>query len=410
MSENRIQPSSNGLKILFIIGLIGIVGFLAYQFWDSHQKAPSVATPTAKVSLSEITPQPNITREPGLIVKPSASVTSKPNVSSEPGSVIQEPMQTPTVIDFDKLGKDKALQARMDKRKQVYGVEKGIDMVVKPDETIKVGDVILPVREIEEQIRLSRGEIVESDIPSQNASPNESRLTPEEKKRLADQIHQRERKFAELEQQLRKLRTSENIPQYQEIETEYKKLSQTARMAETYRLLVADIEKETVAAEQGRANQTDESQDTLIELQAKKRELEKALHKHLATEESSNARAEEYGIYIVRPEDNIWNIHFRFLNGFLQKKGVTLSPLADEPIESGVSSGVGKLLKFSENMVYLYNLEKRKLDLNLNQLTPFKRIVIYNMNRVFELLDQIDYLNVNQIYFDGESIWIIRAQ
>jgi len=208
----------------------------------------------------------------------------------------------------------------MNKRKQVYGVEKGIDMVVKPDEEIKVGDIIVPMREIEEQIRFKRGEIVESDIPSQDASQNDSILTPEDKKRLSDPINQRGQKV-----------------------------------------------------------------------------------------ESSEAQ-EKYGIYIVRPGDNIWNIHFRFLNGYFKKKGVTLSSLADEPIESGVSSGVGKLLKFSENMVYLYNLENRKLDINLNNLTPYKRIVIYNMNRVFELLDQIDYQNVDQIHFDGESLWIIQSQ
>jgi len=323
MSGKQIQSSSKGLKILFITAIIAIAGIIAYRFWAPRQKVP-VAMPSVKISQPDIMPHPSTSPEPGQEIKPTVvaepGVASKPGIVPQPG-VIGQPTPTPEVIDFDKLGKDNVLQARMDKRKQAYGVEKGLDMIVKADEMIKVGDAIVPMREIEEQIRLSRREIVESDIPTQNAGQNDSVLTPEEKKRQPGPVYQHERK-----------------------------------------------------------------------------------------KESSDSKAEKYGIYIVRPGDNIWNIHFRFLNGYFEKKGVTVSPIADEPIKSGVSSGVGKLLKFSENMVFLYNLEKRKLDINLNNLTPYKRIVIYNMNRVFELLDQIDYQNVDRINFDGESLWIVQSQ
>jgi len=334
MSEKQIKSSSKGLKILFITVLILIVGAVAYRFWTPHQKVPSVATPSVKVSQPNVTPLPSISPEPDKVMK--QGIVSTPRVATEPTSTVEPsvaakpgiapqpsviPQPTPEVIDFDQLGKDKVLQALMDKRKQAYGVQKGIDMVVKPDETIKVGDIMVPMREIEEQIRLSRGEIVESDIPTQNAGQNDNILTPEDTKHLPDPSNQPERK-----------------------------------------------------------------------------------------KKSSDSRMEEYGIYIVRPGDNIWNIHFLFLNGYFEKRGVSVSPLADEPIKSGVSSGVGKLLKFSENMVYLYNLEKRKLDVNLNALTPHKRIVIYNMNRVFELLDQIDYQNVHRISFDGEALWVVQSE
>ncbi|MDM8540226.1 hypothetical protein QUF90_03990 [Desulfococcaceae bacterium HSG9] len=336
MSEKQIQSSSKGLKILFITVLILIVGvivsIIAYRFWTPHQKKTSVATPSVKVSQPKATPLPSISPKPDKVMKPgivsTTSVAIKPTITAKPSVAVKPstpqpsviPQPTPKVIDFDKLAKDKVLQADMDKRKQAYGVQKGIDMVVKPDETIKVGDIIVPMREIEEQIRLSRREIVESDIPTQNAGQNDN-TTLEDKKHLTDPSNQPERK-----------------------------------------------------------------------------------------KESSESKMEEYGIYIVRPGDNIWNIHFRFLNGYFEKRGVSVSPLADEPIRSGVSSGVGKLLKFSENMVYLYNLEKRKLDVNLNTLTPHKRIVIYNMNRVFELLDQIDYQNVNRISFDGEALWVVQSE
>jgi len=38
------------------------------------------------------------------------------------------------------------------------------------------------------------------------------------------------------------------------------------------------------------------------------------------------------------------------------------------------------------------------------------KIVIYNMDRVFALLDAIDYEDVNQIEFDGETIWLPAVQ
>ncbi len=225
MSENQIHSSSKGMKILSVTVLILIAGAIAYWWWTPHPKAPSVETSSLKGSQIKLTPQPSITPEPRQAMKPNVatapSVAAKPSIASKPSivpqpGVVRQPTKAPAVIDFDKLGKDKVLQTSMNKRKQAYGIEKGIDMVVKPDETIKVGDAIVPMREIEEQIRLHRGEIVESDIPTQN----DRLLTPEDRKRLSDQINQRERKFAALEQQLKKLATSEKDAKYQAIETE----------------------------------------------------------------------------------------------------------------------------------------------------------------------------------------------
>ena len=76
----------------------------------------------------------------------------------------------------------------------------------------------------------------------------------------------------------------------------------------------------------------------------------------------------------------------------------------------GFSSGVGKVLKFSESMVHIYNLKEKTLDMNLNQIYPLNKIIVYNMDRVFALLDQIDYDNVNRIQFDGETLWIPAEQ
>ncbi len=117
-----------------------------------------------------------------------------------------------------------------------------------------------------------------------------------------------------------------------------------------------------------------------------------------------------YGIHVVKPGDNIWNIHFRFLRDYFQKRGVSLSPVSDEATAAGYSSGVGKILKFSENMVYIYNVRDRRLDVDLDMIHPLTKVIVFDMGRVLALLDQIDFNSVNRIQFDGETLWIPAAQ
>jgi hypothetical protein len=117
-----------------------------------------------------------------------------------------------------------------------------------------------------------------------------------------------------------------------------------------------------------------------------------------------------YGIYVVQPGDNIWNVHFQFLRDYFKKRGITLSLVSDEPNRLGFSSGVGKILKFSEGMVHIYNLKEKHLDTDLNLIHPLSKIVVFDMKQVFSLLDQIDAEHVNHIQFDGETLWIPADQ
>ena len=200
------------------------------------------------------------------------------------------PATTETVIDYNNIEKDKALITLMQKRKAEYGIEKGVDIIARSDESLKIGDSTVSMQEILDKIRIKSGDIVEKDLKSNKTDPMKN--------------------------------------------------------------------------------------------------------------------SEAFGIHVVQTGDNIWNIHFNFLKDYFAHKGISLSPLADEPARGGQSSGVGKLLKFSESTVNIYNIKEHKIDVGLNLIYPLSKVVIYNMDQIFALLDLIDYEHVNRIQFDGETLWI----
>jgi hypothetical protein len=37
---------------------------------------------------------------------------------------------------------------------------------------------------------------------------------------------------------------------------------------------------------------------------------------------------------------------------------------------------------------------------------PLEKIVVYRMDEVFALLDQIDYKNITKLEFDGDTLWL----
>ncbi|MBL0700971.1 MAG: hypothetical protein JJV92_08825 [Desulfosarcina sp.] len=211
-------------------------------------------------------------------------------VITDTTEVAHIPVKKQSVVDYNNIENDTALKEMMEQRKTDYGIENGVDVILKSDETLKIGHSTVPMKKIIEKIRLKSGEIVESDIGS-----------------------------------------------------------------------------------------------------AKK---------------DSKYKFETFGIYIVKKGDSIWNIHFKFLKDFFDHKGIPLAPSSDEPNQSGYSSGVGKILKFSENLVSIYNIKENRLDIDLNLIHPLNKLVVYNMTQIFGLLDSIDYKNVNGIQFDGETLWI----
>lgn len=215
--------------------------------------------------------------------------------AADTAKTVPVPAPPPAVIDYDRLQKNQPLSEMMRRRKEDLGIEKGVDLIAKSGESLKIGGSTVAMQDVLDKIRLTEGEIVEKDMAAAPAA-------------------------------------------------------------------------------------------------------------------GPPAAEEIYGIYVVRPGDNIWNIHFVFLREYFAHRGIDLAPAADEPVSGGKSSGVGRLLKFSEKMVYIYNIRQRKIDVNLDLIHPLSKIVVFRMKQVFTLLDQIDYRHVNRIQFDGDTLWLPAGQ
>jgi hypothetical protein len=240
----------------------------------------------------------------------------------------------------------------MTDRKARFGIDKGVDFIAAPDEAIEVGGTTVPMSEILDKIRIERGDIIEKEIDGR--------------------------------------RTRSEI------------LSELDRLEATLK----DARRRAATGDPAvRARVEAEMADLLARKERLLRELETGFEGP-----DPDQPVELYGIYVVRPNDNIWNIHFNFLKDLFNHKGITLSPLADEPTAGGKSSGVGKLLKFSENMVAIYNVREHRLEANLDFIIPDSKVVVFNFSQVFGMLDQIDYRNIDHIQFDGETIWIPALQ
>jgi len=302
------------------------------------------------------------TSEPGKI-KPASNRAPEKTQALSAKNIIKktqiplgtEPIIVPmNTIDYNKIKKDREMRALMQKRKKRFGLDKGVDIIIKSNESIKVGTITVPMKEILDKIRLKKGDLITEDLMLKPLP----KISRHESKEISEKLKTVKTRYTELEKAL-----------------EHKRDRLKVEGPKTEDLLRKEIKT----------------------LQHQKDILERELKEQIMRD----GKLEAYGIYVVRKNDNIWNIHFSFLKDYFQHKGVLLAPLSDEPDNKGVSSGMGKILKFSEHMVYIYNIKERKLDVNLDLLYPLSKIVIFNMGEVFSLLNQIDYGHVDQIQYDG---------
>jgi len=265
----------NEKKILLITIIVILFGmmFLGVLYFNKSQDSKSKLTTTKD-----------------KINTPESTRDNKNNMTTMESGTIQGDIIVMPTIDYKDLIKNKQLKELMVSRKKSLGIKKSLDMIVHSDESFKIGDIHISMRDILEKAFIRKGEVFQEKIEDSGA------VQPQ--------------------------------------------------------------------------------------------------------------KIKEYGIYVIQPGDNIWNIHFNILKEFYEYQGILVSSEADEPVALGKSSGVGKILKFSETMVIIYNLIEKKVDSDIDLLEPLSKVVVYNMDEVFSLLQEINYENIARLQFDGKTIWI----
>ncbi|MFW6373216.1 MAG: PCRF domain-containing protein [Thermodesulfobacteriota bacterium] len=446
--------------------------------------------------------------------------TARVRIPEPPPPPVEPPPPEPAQSDTPTLPRPRpviryredhqAVRELMRRRKEELGLDESVDMIVKSDETLKIGDTTIPMKEILNKIRIKKGGVVEEDLTPGAAALNRQRMMDRLHEKLAEsekrfwaleetladptatrEAEELEEKVAEharlgeivtdyqaykdtlreievrkqmletddpeqavrrqletlneraasLETDLRKgvqaaglapnlepgdteglvkaLTQAEN--RYWELETALKEaetadspeavtqmIQERARLRDLvavfqeYKQVREEIEEMQALLDKDSTEMAQAIQDELNTLRMARNDLEDALISRLLPAEG----IEIYGVYVVQPGDNIWNIHFEFLKEYFRNRGVRLSPVSDEKTAKGVSSGVGKILKFSEKMVHIFNIRERELESDLDMINPLSKIVVFNMGQAFDLLNQIDYENITEIRFDGENLWV----
>ncbi|MBU1275054.1 MAG: hypothetical protein KJ720_06735 [Proteobacteria bacterium] len=117
-----------------------------------------------------------------------------------------------------------------------------------------------------------------------------------------------------------------------------------------------------------------------------------------------------WGVHVVRPGENLWGIHYHLLREYLAGRGVQLPARADQPQPKGYSTGVGKILKFAEHMVGVYNLRTGHMSKNLNLLEPGQKVVVFNLSEIFAQLDKVNPHEINGIMYDGRVLFFPKPE
>lgn len=484
--QGKNDRSLTVIRTVMIAAALFVIVLAGYRFLPRFRQT---ASPPPQPVSKPLAPEP----------VPPSSVSEQPSAADEPENLLQYRED------------DEEFQELMDRRKAEYGMDRGVDMIAGEDETLRIGENTVPMKEILSKIRVQSGGIAEEDIiPYSIEQTKADRL-----EKLYTEVKEAENRFRELEMKLSQTPDSETENSIAQKLREYEELGSLLSDWQTYVQTVKDMEsyRNLLESEDLRQKIHGETEEFVRRKAAMERELGRLLGLSLSPEiteeeqkqlfaalEKSRSRFQEldsrlkspegkspaefremakeraglrnlisgydawkntvqkteeyeklpgmeeavresirqkllslrirrddledslmrrqfpeetpdmYGIYVVRTGDNIWNIHFQFLKEYFQTRGIILDSSADEPLSPGRSSGVGRILKFSEKMVYIYNLRERKLEPELNVIQPLSRIAVFNMGHVLDLFSRIDYDNIRHVRFDGETLWIPAAE
>jgi len=327
--------------------------------------------------------------------KKSSDKLQELSETGKPGAITKKsPAEEKPPIDYEDS------QDMMARRKAELGFDKGVDMIVRPGETIKIGDALVSIDEVLDKIRLKTGAIAELNISDSSRAETVRRQV--KLPAALEKLKKLDKEYQEIEKQLASSSKSLDPEVEQKARGRQKEVAELVHTYRRYQDVLEKLEDTKKRLESAKGDQVTALTKEIDALNKERAELEEVILIRVGTDQDLDA----YGIYVVKPKDNIWNIHFQFLQDYFTHKDVILSPIADEPTPEGESSGVGRLLKFSETMVHIYNIREKMLDTDLNLIHPLSKIVVFNLARVFAMLESIDYSEVGRIRFDGETLWL----
>jgi len=345
------------------------------------------------------------------VISTQIDIPAKKTPKPETPKPVRKSIRKDKVIQYETVrdNSDHPDHSLMNKRKKNFGINKSLDLIVKPDEKVQVGDSVAPIKKISERLQLDQGRIIEDTIEETFQLPETNNASQSKKNNTVKQDHPTKKtKKIVIEKQLKKASNQLSITESIPIELDNPEKSSNEQVISIpgypfldessihYKKLIQAI-SEKQSKQQTSSSIGDISPETHLDIYPPQSPKPYATSTYL-------------GIRVVQPGTNIWEIHFDLLKEYFKHKGVFLSPHADEPKKSGKSTGVGKILKFSEQLVNIYNLKTQAFENNLDVIQPMTVIVIYNMSQIFGILDDIDYSVIDRIEFDGESLWIPSVQ
>ncbi len=113
-----------------------------------------------------------------------------------------------------------------------------------------------------------------------------------------------------------------------------------------------------------------------------------------------------YGVRVVRPSENIWTIHYGIFQEYMARRGIEIAPAADRPLADGRSSGVGRLLKFMEGMVLVYDTKGEGVVKNIHVIQPHTVLAFFNISDLFAAFDQLSPNTLLSLRYVDRGIYI----
>ena len=86
------------------------------------------------------------------------------------------------------------------------------------------------------------------------------------------------------------------------------------------------------------------------------------------------------------------------------RRGSSWPKGADQPGRGGKSSGVARILKYAEKMVFIYSLKENKLSDNLDLIRPNEKIVVFNISRLDSILRTLDAEKIKKVHLDKDTL------